>query len=364
MFDLLISSISAYNQVGLFLGALFCLGLGGLLLGNALYWRLHSHRADGTIIGVIASGTTYAPVYRYTTPDGDTHEARSDVSSSGTRGKETGRVVPLMIAAHDPSKARAANSYWLELIGLVLVMPGLVMGYVALTAYPVTPLTWIMGAAMILYLMERGRRTLTPKGERPSIAEWKRQHGASASIDLSQVKRIEEITSAAPQQTTQAQKQQAKKWAPVIAIFAVILVALGFWQSMRLAHLETAGLRAPGQVVRLHEEWSSGSSGGSHYTYYPIVRYRTAENETIEFKDSIGSNPPSYHSGDKVTVLYLAEAPRGNAMIDRGPFRNWVIPVGIFLAAIIMIAVLVAVLRTGATRPLTIQDVRPSTSSG
>lgn len=352
MFDLLISSISAYNQVGLFLGAFFCLGLGGLLLGNALYWRLHSHRADGTIIGVIASGTTYAPVYRYITPEGETHEARADVSSSGTSGKETGRVVPLMIAAHNLSSARAADSYWLEIIGFVLVLPGLVLGYVALTAYPLTPMTGIMGAGMILYLIERGRRTLTPKGQRVSLAEWRVQRGLNAGIDPAQVKRIEDLVpTAATQQDTQARARQARKWAPVVGIFAIILAALGVWQSMRLAHLETAGLRAPGQVVSLHEEWSSGSSGSSHYTYYPIIRFRTAANETIEFKGGIGSNPPSYRAGDKVTVLYLAEAPRGNAMIDRGPLWNWAIPVGIFIATIVLAAILVAILRSGSTLP-------------
>jgi len=353
MFDFLIRGISAYNQVGLFLGAAFCLGLGGLLLGNALYWRLHAHRAAGTIIGVIANGTTYAPVYRYTTPEGESHEARADVSSSGTGGKETGRVVPLMIAAHNPSSARAADSYWLEIIGLVFVLPGLVLGYVALTAYPTTPMTWIMGAAMILYLVERGRRTLIPKGQRLSIDEWKKQHGMSATIDLAQVKRIEEITAAAPQPMRQPQPAQMKKWAPIIALFTIILVAIGVWQSLRIAHFEAAGIRAPGQVVRLHGEWSSGSSGSSHYNYYPIVKFRSAQNETIEFKDNIGSNPPSYRAGDNVTVLYLAEAPRGNAMIDRGPFWNWAIPAGIFIAAIVLIAILVAILRSSGPRPAT-----------
>lgn len=353
MFDFFISSANAYNQVGLFLGAAFCLGLGGLLLGNALYWRLHAHHASGTIIGVIAGNGTYAPVFRYTTPEGETHEARSDVSSSGTAGKETGRVVPLMIAPHNPSAARIANSYWLEIIGLILVAPGLVFGYVALTAYPVTPMTWIMGALMILYLVERGRRTLIPRGQRLSLEEWKKQHGMSATIDLAQVKRIEDIAAAAPQAMRQAQPAQARKWAPVIGLFAIALVAIGVWQSLRIAHLEAAGVRAPGQVVRLHGEWSSGSSGSSHYNYYPIVKFRTAQNETIEFKDNIGSNPPSYRAGDTVTVLYLADGPRGTAMIDRGPFWNWAIPVGIFIAALVLAGIFILLLRGGTARAVT-----------
>jgi hypothetical protein len=276
------------------------------------------------------------------------------VSSSGTAGKETGRIVPLLIAAHNPGSARAANSYWLEVIGLVFVVPGVVLGYVALTAYPVTPMTWIMGALMILYLVERGRRTLIPKGQRLSIDEWKKQHGMSATIDLAQVKRIEDLVPAAAlQPNAQARALQARKWAPVLGVFAIVLAALGVWQSTRLAHLEAAGIRAPGQVVRLHGEWSSGSSGSSHYNYYPIVRFRTAQNETIEFKDNIGSNPPSYHTGDTVTVLYLAGAPGGNAMIDRGLVWNWAIPVGIFVAALVVAGILIIVLRGGVARTAT-----------
>jgi len=36
MFNLIFSSIQAYTQIGLFLGALVCVGLGGLILGNSL----------------------------------------------------------------------------------------------------------------------------------------------------------------------------------------------------------------------------------------------------------------------------------------------------------------------------------------
>ncbi len=47
--------------------------------------------------------------------------------------------------------------------------------------------------------------------------------------------------------------------------------------------------------------------------------------------DSFGSNPPSWRPGDKVTVLYRADNPGGDVMIDRG-MRNWLLP-GLFIAA-------------------------------
>ena len=81
MFDFLVGASQAYNQVGMFIGAIICLGLCGLILGNSLYWRIHALRVSGTIIGVINNNGSYTPVYRYTMPDGETHVAKSDTSS-------------------------------------------------------------------------------------------------------------------------------------------------------------------------------------------------------------------------------------------------------------------------------------------
>ena len=151
MFDLIFQGAQAYNQVGFFIGAVVCLGIGGLILGNSFYWRVHALRAQGTVIGVIANGGAYIPVYRYTSADGQSHVAKSDTGSGWVRGKETGRVVPLMISAHNPTQAREARSHLLDLVGIVFVVPGVVFGYVALTAYPITLMTWIMAAAMLFY---------------------------------------------------------------------------------------------------------------------------------------------------------------------------------------------------------------------
>jgi hypothetical protein len=354
LFELFASATEAYQQVGLFLGALFCLGLGGLLLGDALYWRLHALRATGTIIGVVASSNTYTPVYRYTLPDGASHEAKSDTGSSSVAGKETGRTVKLLISAHDPTSARPADSYLFDILGFVLLLPGAVFAYIAVAHYPVTKMTWIIAAALILYFVLHGRRILIPKAQRVSLAEWRKQRGlGAAGLDLAQVKRIEELVPAAQlQQQAAVQRQQMRRWAPFIALFAMGLAALAVWQGMRLAHLEAVGLRAPGEVVSLKSEWSSGSGSSSgHYTYYPIVRFVTPDNARIEFKDSIGSNPPSHRAGDQVTVLYLAENPRGAAMIDHGLFWNWAIPAAIFAAAILLAGIFVAMLRRASAAP-------------
>jgi Protein of unknown function (DUF3592) len=342
MFNFLVGSAHAYNQVGMFLGALACLGLGGLILGNALYWRVHALRVSGTVVGVIAEGNVYIPVYRYTLPNGQSCEAKSDTGSNLLRGKETGRTVPLLISPHQPAEARDASNHVLELIGLVIALPGLWLGYTALSAYPITAMTWIMGAAMLFYLAERGYRIFVPKGQHLTIEEWKKRLAAGhlPAIDLTKVRRIEDIASpAAVQNAQQLQWRNAKWLRPVMALLAVVLLVVGIRQSMTIMHLQSAGLRAPGEVVRLSEERSSG-----HYSYYPIVRFRAANNVRVEFKDSIGSNPPSRRVGDKVTVLYLPDD-LASAIIDRGVWGNWILPAVLFLFCAIVAGIGIALAR-------------------
>jgi Protein of unknown function (DUF3592) len=345
MFNLIFQSTQAYNQVGLFFGALICIGLGGLLLGNALYARLHGYRTSGTIIGVIANGSSYFPVYRYALPDGRTHLAKSNMGSSSTSGKGTGRTVPLIVSAHNPNDAQPANNYVFDAIGLVLFATGALLATIAFTAFPITMMTWIMAIGMSVYLAERGYRTFIPKGQRLSLAEWRQQRGLDQpAINPADVKPIESLVSGA--QAARLQQKQAlnsRLMIPLLVIFAVILFAVGSYQGLKLSRLESVGLRAQGEVVSLKE--GSGSDNG-RYVYYPIVGVHVSNNSYFEFKDSVGSSPPSYRRGDQVTVLYLADDPPRSAMIDRGIYWNWAIPVALFAFAGTLVLILLGVWRS------------------
>jgi hypothetical protein len=93
-------------------------------------------------------------------------------------------------------------------------------------------MTWIVAIALIVYLAERGYRILIPKGQRVSIEEWKKQH--HIGVDLTEVKPIENIVSAPDvQQAQQAQLQSYKKFAPLLAIFALILISVGFIRALK-----------------------------------------------------------------------------------------------------------------------------------
>jgi hypothetical protein len=337
MFDFLFGSAQAYQQVGLFFGALVCFGLGALLLGSSIYWQLRGLRVTGSIIGVVDKGGTYAPVYRYTSADGSAHQAISTISSGTVAGKETGRVVPLLVSPHDPGRAQEAGIGSAEIVfvaaGLLLVMAGIWMGSTAITAYPVTAKTWIMAALLTVYGFWHLRRGTGLGSQRPSMLEAGRSLlGNRTAFGAADVKPIEQLVPPADaRKAADKTSQQWSKAAPFALFFALLLMCLAVHQATALVRLQSTGLRTEGQVVSLKAESSSGGS----YSYFPIIRYRARSHVAVEFKDNIGSNPPRYRVGDKVTVLYLPDSSRPQAIIDRGPFWNWVIPAALGAAALV-----------------------------
>jgi hypothetical protein len=326
MFDLIVSAIQAYNQIGMFFGALICLGIGGFILANSFYWRVHAIRATGTVVGVIPEGNTLFPVYRYYGPDGRSHEAKSDSGSSSVAGKNTGEEVEILVSAHNPGEARERNDYLFDIIGLAFLVPGLWIGYIAVTAFPFTRMTFLVGVGFAVYAGERLYRIFKSVTTRLTLPQWQ-QH--SGTIDLSKVQPVEKLADPNLQSTQRSQLAANRKvLIPLLGVFAIALAGAGAYQAQMIYRLETSGMRAEGEVVRIVTK-SDSDHGGS--TYYPVVRFRTADNEAIEFQDQMGSNPPAHRTGDKVTVLYLAASP-GKSIIDRGEIINWGIP-AILLAA-------------------------------
>jgi uncharacterized protein DUF3592 len=112
-------------------------------------------------------------------------------------------------------------------------------------------------------------------------------------------------------------------------VLVIIGIALSAWQGMKAAELQASGIRTEGVVVRMQprDHVSYTDSYADYTDYHAIVRFHTQDNQTIEFEDVAGEPlpifPSSRYAGKKVTVLYLANDPKHYAMIDRGPFSNW-----------------------------------------
>jgi hypothetical protein len=100
--------------------------------------------------------------------------------------------------------------------------------------------------------------------------------------------------------------------------------------------------RAPGTVVDLkwqqsHSSSSRKSGGNKQPMAYPAVDFTSADGKPREFRDSTGSNPPSYGVGDRVEVLYRADDP-ADARIN-GFLSLWLLPlifsgIGLLVAGI------------------------------
>ncbi len=99
------------------------------------------------------------------------------------------------------------------------------------------------------------------------------------------------------------------------AIGAAMLAGAFFWYGNTKAFIGQA-LRTEGTVLELVRSRSSDST-----TYHPVVHFQSQDGTPVEFTSSSGSNPPSYATGEKVNVLYLADAPE-NAKIN-GFFSLW-----------------------------------------
>jgi Protein of unknown function (DUF3592) len=122
---------------------------------------------------------------------------------------------------------------------------------------------------------------------------------------------------------------------PMRALAATLLLIVGAvffgYQVLKIASLEHAGIRAEGRIVRSKQETHYSSLSGDvagyidNTNYHAVVKFRTKDNRVIEFEDFTGDQSPIFQRpGTTVTVLYDASDPVGSAIIDRGPFWNWV----------------------------------------
>ncbi len=320
MFDLVANAMAAWNQVGMLAAAMGCLGLGGLLLGNRLYWRLHGVLVQGEIIGVRETEKgMYRSVYRYSLPDGQKFESTSDIGSNSTRDRETGRSVDLLVFRDSPNQSKEVHSYLVEIVGAIIMVVGGVLFYAGVTRWPVTGMTWVMSIVMVIYLGNGAGRFLKPPQPGEPRGSWKLLlKSRQEAIENIPVRRIEEILDSPEQQITQQkQRKSLRLIAPLLLLGGCGLIALSWHLASQQSRMNASGLRAPGHVVSLQSERSSGDDT----VYYPIVSFDVA-GTPLQFKSRVGSNPPSHQVGETVTVLYLASNPPATAMIDRGRW-NW-----------------------------------------
>jgi len=346
VFDLLVALMSALNQIGALIAALACGGLGALLVGHAVYWRLHAVRVQGQVIGVRQYGNISNAVYRYTLPSGQMCQATSLEGSTSTRGKETGALVPLLVIPEKPDEVQEERHHIFTVIGVALLAACAGLFYYAITAFQVGPMTWIAGGVVVAHFAERIRQIIFPKDKRLQLSAWRQMLAERKASQLAgmPVQRLEDVASVPERRALEGrQNAMLRRLAPFLLIAGVGLFALGVHQSRALVRLESFGVRARGVVSSL----SSSNSGTDSSTYYPVVTYTDWAGKSVRFRDNTGSNPPMYHVNDSVTVLY-SPTESGKATIDRGIW-NWLPSAILYLLGVVLSLVSIASLRRRGT---------------
>jgi hypothetical protein len=191
----------------------------------------------------------------------------------------------------------------------------------ALTNWPVTLMTWLVFAAALAYLAYRARDVMILKAQRKSADEWRKEKRDARQAEYAAVpvRRIEDARAAQASSSgpRSIDPKKLRFLAPVLVVIGIAAIGLSVHLGRQLAHREAAAVRAPGIVISLADDRNSDGT-----VYHPVVRFTAATGEAVEFKDRMGSDPPSYHVGETVTVLYETDAPAQQAMIDRGAW-NW-----------------------------------------
>ena len=70
-------------------------------------------------------------------------------------------------------------------------------------------------------------------------------------------------------------------------------------------------IEVPGKVIEMVRVRDREDSG---YMFTPVVRFQTIEGSTVEFESGFRSNPPAYHTGQTVSVLYDPDEPHSAAI--------------------------------------------------
>ncbi|QQR69684.1 MAG: DUF3592 domain-containing protein [Alphaproteobacteria bacterium] len=110
------------------------------------------------------------------------------------------------------------------------------------------------------------------------------------------------------------------KFGLMAVLFGAVFVGLALWQGQETQDFLAVSVRVPGKVIQME-----ASHGSDSTTYRPIFEYTTKDGQTLTHRSEMSSNPPTYHRGEEVEVLYDPAYPE-KAKIN-GFFSLWGLPV-------------------------------------
>ena len=322
MFEAVFDILSAWNALLYLLAGAGVAGIGVLILAYSLYVRFSERVYQAQIVGVRTNAPgekMYWPLIAYTDESGKRHEVTANGGSSLLGSAKPGTKVEIYAGAGDPTSVMLRRDWWvLVTVGLILLGAG--SPFIAVGA---STLHWTRATALvILSLAAYGAWKLY--GFWPTFAEARKNGWAAtrkAFLERRKDNQHTVIVTDAEIGAITAREAKQQVWAKpiVLAVGVALLIGGGFWlQSTR--DFMAKALSADGTVLRNEESDSSDDSP----SYHAVIDFTDQSGRTITYTDSVGSSPPMYSTGDKVTVLY-DPLDSASAMIDRGIW-NWLVP--------------------------------------
>lgn len=309
-----------FAQSGSILVGLGLTAIGCVLLYHAMKRRRNGIEVDGTIVGLRRHGKFFYPVYRYSFPEGDAHEAMSDTGTANAQSAETGKIERIMVSRENPQAAHvAAHSRWIQLGALALLIPGIALLFHAYTSYEVTGVTVAITVAALMYGFNKYRRLYGTMRERKMVKDLRSDMWGDLAHQP--VETMEDLRADPCENTRMARTQQLNGMiGALFALLGALGLAGGIYLGAEQALLRGAGLTAPGKVIEL----AGGQTGGknSKFVYRPVIDFRDKDGNDHRFQDRHGRNPPAFEEGEEVTVMYFKDDPAASATLDHG-WEDW-----------------------------------------
>jgi len=329
---------------------LMMLGFGAAIIVSEVRARQGVESVTGRVIGFSAGRSnkpntpSFHTVAQYVGFDGRTYYVEGAIGSSAPL-YAVGDSVTVLVNPTQP-EAATLKSRLSFVLGIGIGSMGLVSVSVFWFTFHPNTFSYLMAAVVLAGIAFKVKGAW--RKEPLTWAAWQEFKKQIFSPKVFTEESKNQITWVEPASLTVAvQRYEKSRRFSLPALFVLGLGALflaqHFYQKTS-TFLEKAR-PAAGLVVELKENEPSDSSDSS--TYAAVVEYVDHQGQRRKFKDSFSSNPPTYHRGQAVSVLYNPNNPT-EAQMDRGRLNYWgTYLLGSLGALFILLAVVSAGKRAG-----------------
>ncbi len=269
--------------------------------------------------------TMYTPVIEFPCK-GETYCFKATISR-GNMPHAVGSSLPILYLKSDPHNARLFTNlrYWMAGIFTFI---GLIAFFVGAANFSFDGFSLLITMAILITLIVKGlklKKKLNQKGIhtfddiKDSIQQAKLDHDISSTESVK--KNYQPSSEMIGLQGESTANNKAPAWLGKVFLLIGLGLFIGgaFWGKQRADFIASA-TKTTGKVIEMRPSTSDGST-----TYAPVVSYQFNVQQTpAVFTHGVSSSPPSWHTGDKVNVLYNPKD-ENDAMIDDGLW-NWAGP--------------------------------------